>query len=275
MENYLDSLPRGGFSFENYKRNEMLASKGNAADLKYTKTGTTIIGLVCKDAVVIAADTRASAGSVVAVKNTEKIHYIAPNIYCCGAGTAADNDAVTHMLSVQLKLHRLQSGRESRVGTAAHKAQNYLFRYGGHVGAYLIFGGVDFNGPHLCQVSADGCRMHMPFVSMGSGSLAAISILETEYKDNLSIEEGKAIAAKAIQAGIYQDLGSGSNVDLCVITKGDVDYLRNYIPLNKDQYDRPKKRYELPASSVIHEMKVPLSKIVDIQEVKEEKMDTS
>ena len=50
---------------------------------------------VAQDGVVLGADTRSTAGSTVADKNCEKIHYIAPNIYCCGAGTAADTEAVT------------------------------------------------------------------------------------------------------------------------------------------------------------------------------------
>lgn len=56
----------------------------------FTKTGTTIVGLKFKDGIVLAADTRATAGTIVAEKNCQKIHYIADNIYCCGAGTAAD-----------------------------------------------------------------------------------------------------------------------------------------------------------------------------------------
>lgn len=42
-----------------------------------------------QDGIVLGADTRATAGTVVADKNCEKIHYIAPNMFCCGAGTAA------------------------------------------------------------------------------------------------------------------------------------------------------------------------------------------
>jgi 20S proteasome subunit beta 2 len=84
----------GGFDFEFVKRNAMLASKGMAPPRAW-KTGTTIAGVVYKDGVVLAADTRSTSGSTVADKNCEKIHYIAPNIYCCGAGTAADTMNVT------------------------------------------------------------------------------------------------------------------------------------------------------------------------------------
>ena len=75
-------------------RNEGLKQKGYAVP-KELKTGTTICGVVYKDGVVLGADTRATAGSIVADKNCSKIHYIAPNIYCCGAGTAADTENST------------------------------------------------------------------------------------------------------------------------------------------------------------------------------------
>lgn len=96
---------------------------------KATKTGTTIVGLVYKDGIVLGADTRATEGPIVADKNCEKIHYIAPNIYCCGAGTAADTEFTTNMISSKLELHGLNSGREVRVVTAMTMLKQYLFKY--------------------------------------------------------------------------------------------------------------------------------------------------
>eukprot|EP00963_Diacronema_lutheri_P006670 scaffold585_cov330-Pavlova_lutheri.AAC.31 len=83
-----------GFRFDHVRRNEFLAERGIHPP-KTLKTGTTIAGVVFKDGVILGADTRSTAGYTVADKNCEKIHYIAPNIYCCGAGTAADTEAVT------------------------------------------------------------------------------------------------------------------------------------------------------------------------------------
>lgn len=91
---YAAKVQPAGFDFSNYPRNKMLQEKGVPVP-KVTKTGTTIVGLIYKDGVVIGADTRATAGEIVADKNCFKIHYLAPNIYCCGAGTAADCDKVT------------------------------------------------------------------------------------------------------------------------------------------------------------------------------------
>merc|ERR1712146_464285 len=86
--------------------------------------GTTIAGIIYKDGVVLGADTRATEGPIVADKNCQKIHYIAPNIYCCGAGTAADTQQVTDTIASQLQLHRMATGRDSRVPTALDAQAN-------------------------------------------------------------------------------------------------------------------------------------------------------
>jgi len=216
---YLEFLKTGGFNFDNYFRNKALADKKLATPPKTTKTGTTILGLIYKDGVIIAADTRATGGSIVMDKNCFKIHYLAPNIYCCGAGTSADCEFMTNIMSAELELQRLNTGRQSRISTAVTRFCTQLHKYQGHIGAYLILGGVDITGPCLVMVSAHGNCSYLPYTTMGSGSLAAMSILEKGYKDNLSLEEGRAIAIEAIEAGIFNDEGSGSNVDVTVITK--------------------------------------------------------
>jgi 20S proteasome subunit beta 2 len=81
-----------------------------------------------QDGVVLGADTRSTAGSTVADKNCEKIHFIAPNIYCCGAGTAADTENVTGMVASQLELHRYGTGMQSRVVTAMTLLKGHLFK---------------------------------------------------------------------------------------------------------------------------------------------------
>jgi 20S proteasome subunit beta 2 len=137
---------------------------------------------------------------------------------CCGAGTAADTEYTTKNISSQLELHRLNSGRQVRVVAANRLLRQYLFRYQGYVSAALVLGGVDVNGPYLGTIAPHGSSDRLPYVTMGSGSLAAMSVFEDRYKPNLSEEEGKELVADAIRAGIFNDLGSGSNVDLCVIT---------------------------------------------------------
>lgn len=88
-------------------------------------------------------------------------------------------------------------------------------------------------GPELVYIAPDGNRQHQPFCTMGSGSIAATAILETKYRDDLSEEEAKKIVIEAVEAGIFHDLGSGSNVDICVVKKDKTDIFRNLKSDNK------------------------------------------
>ncbi len=96
MLNYVNKIYKKGFNFDNYQRNKFMI-KEESIKKEFKKTGTTIVGILCKEGVVLAADTRATAHNVVE-KNCDKIHFIAPNITCCGAGTAADNEYFTSKL---------------------------------------------------------------------------------------------------------------------------------------------------------------------------------
>ena len=154
---------------------------------KPMSTGTTICGVVFKDGIVLGADTRATNGPIVADPNCKKIHYIAPRIFCCGAGTAADTENVTAMISSQLYLHRLATQRDSRVVTAMTMLKRYLFKYQGYVSAALVLGGIDSTGPHLYTIYPHGSTDKLPFVTMGSGSLAAMAVFEAEYRDNMEV----------------------------------------------------------------------------------------
>lgn len=123
------------------------------------------------------------------------------------------------MIKRELELHRLNTRCENRVQMAANRLSSHAFRYGGHIGTHLIVGGVDVKGPQLIECDSDGNSYTNPYHTTGSGSLAAMAILETRYKENMSKEEAMNLVVAAIEAGIYHDLGSGSNVDVCVITK--------------------------------------------------------
>lgn len=265
----------GGFNFELCKRNEHLVKRGVPLPAP-TKTGTTIAGILYKDGVVLGADTRSTSGSTVADKNCEKIHFIADNIYCCGAGTAADTENVTGMVSSQLKLHQYATGRQSRVITALTLLKQHLFKYQGHISAALVLGGVDLNGPHLFTVYPHGSTDSLPFCTMGSGSLNAMSVFEAEYRDDMEKAEAMNLVARAIKFGVYNDLGSGSNIDLCIITKDGVEYKRNIEYLQSKLYTRqfPVDFAAQPAH-VIKEKQLLTLADVEVVEGEPEAMDTS
>ena len=95
--------------------------------------------------------------------------------------------------------------------------KQHLFRHQGHIGAYLVVAGVDPTGVHLFTVHAHGSTDKLPYVTMGSGSLAAMAVFETMWKPNMTRDQAVQLCSEAIEAGIFNDLGSGSNVDVCVI----------------------------------------------------------
>ncbi|CAM9604923.1 unnamed protein product [Scytosiphon promiscuus] len=105
-----------------------------------------------------------------------------------------------------------------RVAAAAYMLKRHLFRYQGTVSAALVLGGVDAAGAHLYQIHEGGSFAEVEFTAMGSGSLAALSVLERGHRDSLTEGEAKELVLEAIAAGIENDLGSGSNIDVCVIT---------------------------------------------------------
>jgi len=191
--------------------------------------------------VVLGADTRATGGSEVADKNCEKIHYLSDNIWCCGAGTAADTEKTTELISSQLELLRMSTGAPSRVVTACTMLKRMLFRYQGHVSAALVLGGCDVTGPHIYHIHPHGSTGKLPYATMGSGSLAAMSVFETEWKEGMDEGEATELVKKGILAGIFNDLGSGSNVDYCVIrTDGTHTVVRGAIKPNETKPLRDK-----------------------------------
>ncbi|KAK3087039.1 hypothetical protein FSP39_000856, partial [Pinctada imbricata] len=256
-------------------RNKLLEQKGIKAPTAY-KTGTTICGVIYKDGVILGADTRATEDTIVADKNCSKIHYISSNIYCCGAGTAADTEMTTQMISSQLELHRLNTGRIPRVCTANRLLKQFLFRYHGYISAALVLGGVDSTGPHLYSVYPHGSTDKLPYVTMGSGSLAAMSVFEDGYKPDMEKEDAMRLVRNAIAAGIFNDLGSGSNVDLCVITKDKVEYLRPFDEANLKGQRQGSYRYKKGTTAVLKKevKKIPIE-VVKTQVRSEQAMDTA
>ena len=247
---------KGGFNFDNVHRNAMIekmmsqstgggnpsaaAAVGAASSMapmsklpQATKTGTTIAGLIFDGGVVLGADTRATNGEEVAEKNCEKIHYIAPNIYATGAGTAADASQTADLIASRLALMRMDTHSPSRVVTAVTMFRQMLFRYQGYIGASYVLGGVDVNGPHIFSIHSHGLTGKLPFASSGSGELAAMSVFESSWRPNLNENEAVDMVKRAILAGIFNDLGSGSNCDLIIMRNdGTVDMRRGEVTPN-------------------------------------------
>lgn len=227
---------------------------------RYLKTGTTIVGLKVKDCVILAADTRATEGSVVADTRCEKVHQLSQNIWCCGAGTSADLDALTRKVRYSFLLKSMKQTAignehfsasscfnvsfksreedeikmtlgEASISAVCNMIREELYKARGNIGANLVLGGVDqFSKiPILAAIHPHGSIDIVPYTALGSGGLAAMGILEAGYHQDLSVEEGLTLVKEAVLAGIRNDLGSGSQVDICVIEKHQVTYTRGAV----------------------------------------------
>jgi len=243
------------FDFSLYERDLKLEKQ--LGSHKFLKTGTTICAACFDGGVVLGADTRATAGPVVQVKDEMKIHYISDNIYACGAGTAADNDMMTRLISSKLQLFQMNTNIEPRVDQAATLFSKRLFKYQGYISSYLLVAGIDYAGPSIYTIYAQGSASKSPFASLGSGSMAAISVLEPRWHKGMKEEECVKLVADAIEAGITNDLGSGSNVNICIIKRGQSpNFLKNYRETNKRNF-RWQQEIKKEAE-VLHESSRPL-----------------
>jgi len=250
---------KGGFDFSNYQRNLTLIENGVAVP-KARKTGTTIVGCLFNNGVVLGADTRATSDTIVADKNCSKIHRLANRMFCCGAGTAADTEMTTKKIEAQLELLRLNLGREVPVIAALRMIKQLLFRYEGHISAALVLGGVDSEGGHIYSIYPHGSTDRLPFATMGSGSLAAMAMFEDRWVEGMEEEAAVKLVRDAIAAGITNDLGSGSNVDITIIKKDEPQAVikRNYEIIGKRGQRTLDYGYPSGTTKVLKERVIPL-----------------
>ncbi|GIX63056.1 proteasome subunit beta type-7, putative [Babesia caballi] len=241
----------GGWDFSNCARNARI--KDDVRGFKVLKTGTTICGVLVKDGVVVAADTRATEGPIVADKNCSKLHRISDFIYCAGAGVAADLEHTTLWLENNVELMRLNMKNRPKVQMCVQMLVHELFKYQGYKQCALIMGGYDSQGPHLYSISPRGSSDSLPFCTMGSGSLNAMSVLEDGYRDGMTIAEAVELATKAITAGILNDLGSGGNVDVCVIDRDGARHTRAHAVVGTRTHAPVPRSIPLGATPVLRE----------------------
>jgi len=188
------------------------------------KTGTTTVGLVCKDCIILAADMRATAGYLIANKKTEKVVQITDKIAMTIAGSVSTIQMLEKYLKSELKLKHIRTGREATVKEAVNLMRNWVYTiirqsYMMDVSHFLM-GGVDHHGLHLYDLFPDGSLTEIDdFISSGSGSVYVLGMLENNYKKDLSQEEGIKLAVDAIDAALQRDIASGNGVNVFVIDK--------------------------------------------------------
>lgn len=192
---------------------------------KIIKTGTTTLGIVCKDGVVIAADKRATAGNMIVGKRFDKIYQVDENLVVTIAGMVSDAQLLVKLIRAEIKLRKVRTNVEFSVKEAANLIAGMAYSnvrrmsmLPGIVG--FVLGGRDREGYGLYNIGPDGSvTEEIDFTSDGSGSVFAFGVLETMYKKDMTLEDGKKLAIKSLNAALQRDSASGSGIDMWTITK--------------------------------------------------------
>jgi proteasome beta subunit len=185
--------------------------------------GATTIGVACKDGVVLASERRVSYGYFVMSKRGKKVFQITDKIGAACAGLVADMQVLTKEVAVYLSVYAFERDRTASVRSAAKVMANLLFER--RMFPYLaqtIVGGIDDEGPGLYVLDPLGSVIDDKFASVGSGSEIAVGVLEAEFKEGMTVEQGKELVKKAAKAALARDIGSGNGLDIMTITKSGI-----------------------------------------------------
>lgn len=180
---------------------------------------TTTIGVVCKDGVLMTTDTRATMGSFVAHKNAKKVYQIDHHLAMTIAGVVGDAQAIVEMLRANAALYKLDMARPMPISSAARMVSNILFSSRFYpLGVQALIGGVDDTGGHIFALDPLGSSMEEKFVSTGSGSPVAYGVLESEWKDNMTVKDATPVLVRAISSAMKRDSASGDSFDVAIVT---------------------------------------------------------
>ena len=195
-----------------------MSQNNNASQL--VLKGTTTIGVVCVDGVILASDTRVTMGYYVAHKFGKKVYKIDDHMGMTIAGTVADAQKVVDILTANAQLYKINLNRPMPIASAARLVANLLFsaRYV-PLSTQVLVGGLDDTGPHVFNLDPYGSLTEEKSVSTGSGSPVAYGILEDQYHEGMTIAELPPTIVKAVNAAMKRDVASGNNYNITVIDK--------------------------------------------------------
>ncbi|MGD1839241.1 MAG: proteasome subunit beta [Nitrososphaeraceae archaeon] len=207
--------------------------------LEQIKKGTTTCALSCIDGVVLAADTRASAGLFIADRQVMKIQKVDNHLGMTIAGGVADAQNLVDTMRYNANIYRISNRKIMPVNSAARLCSNILFnqRYFPYY-VQIIMAGYDGVGHgQIYNIDLFGSLTTEKFISTGSGSPVAYGYLESEFKENMSVKEAYKVALNAIAAAIRRNAGTGDGINVVIIDKN------GYRELSKEEKDKVKAVY--------------------------------
>lgn len=200
-------------------------------DKELMKTGTTTVGLICKDGIILGADRRASAGYMISDKRAQKVHKVNDEMALTIAGLVSDAQLLTKIIKAQMKLLEIRKGKKSTVKQAANLLAGLVY---GNIRRMsmiqsivgFLLGGKDDKGFHLYNIGIDGSLSEMEdYVCDGSGMMFATGVLEANYKKNMTLDDGIKLAIQALNTAMQRDIATGNGIDILTITKEGVNFV--------------------------------------------------
>ena len=192
------------------------------ADIEEMKTGTTTVGVTTTDGVVMATDQRASLGNMVSSKTAQKVEKVHPQGALTIAGSVSAAQSLIRTLKVEGNLYETRRGGDMSMQALSTLTAN-LLRSGGFLVVVPILGGVDEEGGHVYSFDALGGVTEETYTVSGSGSQFALGVLEQDYHEGISQEEGREIVVDAIKSAVERDTASGNGMWLADITEAGVE----------------------------------------------------
>ncbi|MBN1502722.1 proteasome subunit beta [Candidatus Woesearchaeota archaeon] len=187
------------------------------------KTGTTTVGIIAKDCIVLAADKRSTAGNFIADRKVDKIIQVNDFMALTTAGLVSDIQLVVKIIKAELALKEVRTAKQSKVKEAANLAAGLVYSNIRKLSMipgviHFLFAGYDNSGIHLYDIYPDGAITEIEeFVSSGSGSPMAYGVFESLYKKNLTQDQAVELALKAINSAIRRDSASGEGIDVVIV----------------------------------------------------------
>jgi proteasome beta subunit len=199
------------------------------------KTGTSIVGIVCKDGVVMAADRRATAGNLILNKNAKKVIKLNDYLVVSGTGTASDIDMLQKVIAAELRLKELRSKQRPTIKDSANLIANMAYRNIRQptmipfIAGTLVAGYNEDGSAELYSIEPAGSVMRVEDydANFSSGMPFILGLLERQYKKDLSVKEGVELAVEALKSSTQRDNASGNGMDVFAITKDGINQVVN------------------------------------------------
>ncbi len=183
--------------------------------------GTTTIGLICSDGVVIGADSRATMDTFIASTEARKVWKIDENVAMTIAGGVGDAEALIRIIKAQNEIYKMDE-RKPLSPKSATSLLSIILQDNKMMPFYvqLIVAGIDGSKPELYNLDPlGGYTVESKFTATGSGSITALGYLENVYSEDLSIKDGIKIVHKALTTAMKRDSATGNSILVASITK--------------------------------------------------------